>query len=128
MYFAERRLAHHQHELASFFQDHVGGAMNQVVAEAVRDGSESAHAARRDHHSECYERAARDRRTLRPDAVALCREALYVLECVRGFMCERACRPLAHDEMRLHPRPVQHLQQAHTKYHPRTTPIANPGP
>lgn len=30
-------------------------------------------------------------------------------------MRERARRPLAHHQMRLHSRPMQHLQQAHTK-------------
>lgn len=34
---------------------------------------------------------------------------------MRGFMSERARRPLAYDEMCLHSRPVQHLQQSHTK-------------
>ena len=80
MYLAERRLAHHEHEFASFFQNHVGGAVNQVVAEAVRDGSERAHAARCDDHSERDKRAARDRSSLRTDPIALRREALYVLE------------------------------------------------
>src|SRR6185295_7440071 len=111
----EGRLAHDEHEFASLFENHVGSAMNQVVAEAVRDRGQRAHAARRDHHSQCYKRAARDRRSLRTNTVALRREALYILERVWGFMCERARRPLTHDEMRLDTRPMQHLQKSHTK-------------
>ncbi len=34
-------------------------------------------------------------------------------------MRERARRPLAHDEMCLHPRSMQHLQQSHAKDRPR---------
>ena len=30
-------------------------------------------------------------------------------------MRQRACRPLANDQMRFHSRPVQHLQQSHTE-------------
>src|SRR6185295_10471902 len=52
MYLVEWRLAHNQHELASLFQDHVGGAMDQIIAETVSDGGEGAHAAWRDHHTE----------------------------------------------------------------------------
>src|SRR6185503_14398587 len=37
---------------------------------------------------------------------------------MRGFMCERARCPLAYDKMCLHSRPMQHLQQAHTKNSP----------
>src|SRR6185295_18772511 len=37
MYFVEWRLTHDQHELASLFEDYVGGAMNQIVAQAMRD-------------------------------------------------------------------------------------------
>src|SRR3954452_19881759 len=51
---AEWRLAHDEHELSSFFENHVCRAMNKVVAEAMRDRCERAHAARRDHHSHCY--------------------------------------------------------------------------
>src|SRR5205085_7124203 len=101
MYLIERRLAYYQHQLSSLFQDHVGRAMNQVVAEAVSDGCESAHAARRDDHAQRDKRTARDRGALRADAVTLCCQALYVLEGVLGFMCEGACRPLAHNQMRL---------------------------
>src|SRR5215213_3301819 len=77
---AERRLAHDQHELSSLFENYVGGAMNKIVAEAVRNRGERAHAARRDYHSEGYKRATRDRSTLRADTVTLCRQALYVFQ------------------------------------------------
>lgn len=76
----EGRFTDDKYEFATLFQDHVGGTMDQVVAEAVRDRRESAHAARRDHHSEGYERATGDRGALRADAVVLRGEALYVLE------------------------------------------------
>jgi hypothetical protein len=89
--------------------------MYQVVAEAMRDRCKRAHTAWRDHHSQRHERATGDRRALRAGAVTLRREALYVLQRVWGFMRERACRPLAHDQMCFHSRPVQHLQQSHTE-------------
>src|SRR6185369_1498184 len=80
MNLVERRLAHHEDELTSFFENYVRRAMNQVVAEAVRDRCERPHTARRDHHSQRHERATRDRSSLRADAVVLCGQALYVLE------------------------------------------------
>src|SRR5215213_938511 len=113
MYLIEWRLAYNQHELSSLLQDHVCRAMNQVVAESVCDGSECAHAAWRDHHSQGHKRATRDRSSLRPDAVILRGEALYVLQRVWSFMRECARRPLTHDEMRLYTRAVHHLQYAH---------------
>jgi hypothetical protein len=48
---AEWSLAHHQHQLAPFLQDYVGGAMDQMLALPRRDRCQAAHAARRDHHS-----------------------------------------------------------------------------
>ena len=64
MDFVQRRLAHQQHQLAALLQDHVGRAVDQVVALAARDGRQRPHAARRDHHAGCQERAARNRRPL----------------------------------------------------------------
>src|SRR5688572_20915986 len=100
MYFIERRLTYDQNELSLFLQDHVSSTVNQVVAKAMRDCSQRAHAARRDHHSQRYKRAARDRCALRADTVSLSCEALYVLRGVWGFMSKRASCPLAHDQMR----------------------------
>ena len=86
------------------FENHVGGAVNQIVAQTVCDGGERAHAARRDHHSQRHKRATGDRCALRADAVTLRREALYVFQRIWGFVCERACRPLAYDQMCFHSR------------------------
>src|SRR6185369_11524054 len=77
---AERRLAYDQHQLASLFQNHVGCTVDKIVADAVRDGRERAHAARRDHHSHRHERTTRDRSSLCTNTVALRREALYFLQ------------------------------------------------
>src|SRR5215211_8744312 len=115
MYFIERRLAHDEHEFAPLFQYHVGRAMNQVVAESVCDGGDRAHAARRDHHAQRYERAARDRGALIAAVVTMRGQVLYVFECKLGFMRERARRPLAHDQMCFDARTVQHLQEPHTE-------------
>ena len=47
------------------------GAMNEIVAETVRDRREGAHAAWRDHHPERHKRSAGDRRSLIAAAVTL---------------------------------------------------------
>ena len=33
MYFVQRRLAYDEHQFTSFFENHVGGAMNEIVAD-----------------------------------------------------------------------------------------------
>jgi hypothetical protein len=109
MYLAKRRLAHDEYEFALLFQHNVGGAVDQVIAEAVRNRGERAHAAGRDDHAEGYERAARDCRALVADRVVVRGQVLQVFERVLGFMRECARRPLADDEMSLDGGTVQHL-------------------
>src|SRR5678816_134523 len=69
MYLIDGRLAHHADQFASLFQNDVGSAMDQVVAEPVRNRRERAHAAGSDDHSECHKRAAGDRGALIAAAV-----------------------------------------------------------
>ena len=57
MHLGERRLAHHQHQLAALLEDHVGGAMHEMIADALRDAAERAHRARDHHHAFGEERA-----------------------------------------------------------------------
>src|SRR5690242_19819888 len=58
------RLANDEHQFTTFFENDVGGAMNQVVTESVRDRGERSHTAWSDDHSECHKRTAGDRRAL----------------------------------------------------------------
>ena len=58
----ERRLAHHQYQLASLLQVHVRGAHDEVVIERVRDRRHGAHAAGRHQHARGQEGAAREGR------------------------------------------------------------------
>ena len=46
----QRRLARHQHQRAALLQHDVGGALDQVVGQAVRDRGQRAHAARAHGH------------------------------------------------------------------------------
>ena len=61
MHRGERRFARHEHQRAALLQHHVGGALDQVVGEPVRDRAERAHRARADRH-----RVGRDWSPTRP--------------------------------------------------------------
>src|SRR5262245_23562730 len=56
MHFRERRLAHHQHELAALFEHHVSGAMHEVVADPLCDAAKRTHRAWDHHHAFGQER------------------------------------------------------------------------
>src|SRR5688500_19643559 len=79
MNLAQRGLAHREHQSAPLLEDDVRGAMNEVVADAVRDGSERAHAARCDDHPHRDKRAAGDGRSNIADGVAFVCEVLHLL-------------------------------------------------
>src|SRR2546423_1816020 len=89
--------------------------MNQIVAVAVRDSGEGAHAARHNDHAERDERAAADSRALIAGLIMARRHLLYFFKRVRRLVRERARRPTADDEVRLDARPLQHLQKAHAE-------------
>ena len=57
---AQRSFANHQNQLATLFQDYVGGAVNQRVTVSLRDGRKRPHAAGANHHSVSDERTAGD--------------------------------------------------------------------
>src|SRR4030095_12392319 len=76
MYLAERGFSNHQHELASFLENHVSRAVDQIVAQAMCDGSESPQAAGRYDHPEGHERATRNSSALIGDWITLGSERL----------------------------------------------------
>src|SRR5207245_3269716 len=59
---AEGRLAHGEDEPAALLEDHVRGAVNEVVRVAVGDGRQRFHAAWDHHHAQGHERPAGERR------------------------------------------------------------------
>lgn len=65
----QRGLARQQHQAAALFQDHVGGARQQVVRQAMGDGRQRAHGAGCHHHATGAKRAAGDAGTDVVDAV-----------------------------------------------------------
>src|SRR6266404_3897155 len=111
----ERRFTNYQNQLAPFLQNHVGGAMNQIVSETVRYGCQRAHATRRDHHAQRYKGSAGDSRTLIAKLMVVSGQALNFLNCVFCFMRQGACRPFAHHQMRFDSGAMQHLEQTDTE-------------
>jgi len=61
MHQAEGGFARHQDQFSFFFQHHVGGAEQDILAVTVRDASERAHGAGNDHHRVGRIRAAGER-------------------------------------------------------------------
>ena len=106
----EGRFAHRQHQLAPLFEDHVGGAMNQVIAEAVGDRGQRPHAAGHDDHPVGDERPARDRGALIAGGVDARRQPFDVFGPIRRLVQQGPHRPLAHHQVRLDAGVLQHLQ------------------
>ena len=59
---AHRRLARHDDQRPPLLQHHVGGALDQVARQPVRDAGQRLHRARHDRHAAAAMAAARDRR------------------------------------------------------------------
>ena len=89
MNIAQRRFARREEQLPPLLQHDVCCAMNEVVAQAVRDCRQRPHAARHDRHPHRQERAARNRCALIVRCVRHRRKALNLIDGVCGFVEQR---------------------------------------
>lgn len=101
MNLAQRRLARHQHQAAALLEHHVGGARDEVVAQARRDAGQRLHAAGHDDHAVDAERAAGDGGGHVVDVVDVVGQRAHVGRVVVGLVLERLLGPLGDDEVRL---------------------------
>src|SRR6185369_8018921 len=103
--------ARHQHKPAALLEHHVGGAMNEVLADAVRDGAERAHGAWHHHHAVGEERAGGDLRRHVGGVVMDGSQLRHLLHGVGRLMLERAARPTADNEVGFHLAFFKRLEQ-----------------
>jgi hypothetical protein len=121
MQVAERRLAWHQHQAPALLENHVGAAVNEMVAGADGDGGEAAHRARDDHHPFGDERARRDRRAHVVGVIARGCKRPNLIDRLAGLVLDGPLRPVADDEMGLDLAVPQRLQQPDAEYRPGGT-------
>lgn len=108
----ERRFPHDQDQFAALFQNHIGGAVNEVVALAVGDRGQRTHAARRNYHPAGHERAARDGCALIVGRIVDGGHRLHLVERIGGLVREGARAPFTDYGMCLDAGAVQSLQKA----------------
>lgn len=98
---AQGRLPGHEHQLPPLLEHDIGGARDQVVAQARGDGRQRLHAARHDNHAVDAERPAGDGRGHVVDVVDVVGQGAHVGRVVVGLVLERLLGPLGDDEVRL---------------------------
>ena len=108
----QRRLAHHQHQAAALFEHHVGRARQQVVGQAMGNGRQRAHGARRHHHGMALERAAGNRGAHVVHVMHLVRKGLGSRALHAQLMLQVAPACVRDNQVRLDAgQAPQHLQQ-----------------
>jgi hypothetical protein len=85
----------------SFLQHDIGGAMDEVIPQAVRHRRQRAHAARHNSHSHRQKRPAGNRRALIVRRIGDRGEPLNLIDGVGGFVKEGSAAPRADDKVRL---------------------------
>ena len=110
---AQGRLAHDQDQFAAFLEHHVGGAVNESVAMALRDGGERSDAARADHHTLGHKGAAGNGRALVLRCIVVRGHLVDLLNGVGRLVDQCAGAPVAEHEMGLDLGMLQDLQEAH---------------
>ena len=95
----ERGFARHQHEAAALFEGNVGGAGEQVVAQAVGDGGEAAHGAGGHQHAGGFKRAAGDGGAEIADGVHHVGQRGNIFDAVCGFVAAGVLRAFGNHEV-----------------------------
>lgn len=95
----ERGFARHQHEAAALFEGNVGGAGEQVVAQAVGDCGEAAHGAGSHQHAGGFKRAAGNGGAKVADGVHHVGQRGNIFDAVRGFVAAGVFRAFGNHEV-----------------------------
>ena len=95
----ERGFARHQHEAAALFEGNVGGAGEQVVAQAVGDGGEAAHGAGGHQHPGGFKRAAGNGGAKVADGVHHVGQHGNIFDAVCGFVSAGVLRAFGNHEV-----------------------------